>query len=227
MQAIGAVQDAGVQAVQDDVCSQLARLVTDALYRGDQATAARLLAAAFVQGGCWVLGAGCTGQQLMTASARRVLARALTNLPSTPLHPSLRRRHLCQGHRRRRDRQRPAAGLRQAGARAGGCLHPGQDRRWVGEGGWVLRWCVCDRSLLPGPPTSISPPLSSHPCPPPGAEAAFVATLSANAGLVAVLRACLTPAQLAYGATLPTTNPAAQVSSGMGCCWVVGQGASC
>ena len=60
MQAIGAVQAAGMQAVENDVCSQLARLVTDALYRGDQATAARLLAAAFVQGegglrGCWCL----------------------------------------------------------------------------------------------------------------------------------------------------------------------------
>lgn len=77
-----------MQAVEDDVCSQLARLVTDALYRGDQATAARLLAAAFVQGGCWVLGAGCTGQQLVTASARRVLAPALTILRSAPLHPA-------------------------------------------------------------------------------------------------------------------------------------------
>lgn len=69
----------------------------------------------------------------------------------------------------------------------------------------------------PLPPTALllttaypsNPPLHL----PAGAEAAFVATLSANAGLVAVLRACLTPAQLAYGATLPTPTPAAQVST--------------
>lgn len=73
--------------------------------------------------------------------------------------------------------------------------------------------------LQPQPTTPLLPPLH-----PPGVEAAFVATLSANTGLVAVLRACLTPAQLAYGATLPAANPAAQVSSGMGCAWVFGQG---
>ena len=61
MQAIGGVQAAGVQAVTNDVCSQLAQLVTDALYRGDQSTAARLLAAAFVQGGSWGRGGWVKG----------------------------------------------------------------------------------------------------------------------------------------------------------------------
>ena len=49
VQALGAVQDAGVQAVTSDLCSQLAQLATTALYNGD-ANAARLIAAAFIQG---------------------------------------------------------------------------------------------------------------------------------------------------------------------------------
>ncbi|KAL4451353.1 hypothetical protein ABPG77_009425 [Micractinium sp. CCAP 211/92] len=49
-QALGAVQDAGVQAVTSNLCSQLAQLATTALYNED-ANAARLIAAAFIQGG--------------------------------------------------------------------------------------------------------------------------------------------------------------------------------
>lgn len=48
-QALGAVQDAGVQAVTSDLCLQLAQLATTALYNED-ANAARLIAAAFIQG---------------------------------------------------------------------------------------------------------------------------------------------------------------------------------
>ena len=51
VQTIAAVQSAGVQDVANDVCSQLAHLVTSALYSGDTDSAARIIATAFVQGG--------------------------------------------------------------------------------------------------------------------------------------------------------------------------------
>jgi hypothetical protein len=50
VQTLGAVQDAGVQQVTNDVCSQLAQRVTDALYADDATSAAGIIATAFVQG---------------------------------------------------------------------------------------------------------------------------------------------------------------------------------
>ncbi|GAB4813282.1 hypothetical protein N2152v2_000328 [Parachlorella kessleri] len=50
-QALNDVGDAGVQSVEDDTCSTLAKLATDALYRGDFDTAAHILATVFIQGG--------------------------------------------------------------------------------------------------------------------------------------------------------------------------------
>eukprot|EP00887_Chlorella_sp_A99_P002654 scaffold6.g2654.t1 len=47
---LGAVQSAGVQAVQADVCTQLTQLVVGTASGGDAASAGRLIAAAFVQG---------------------------------------------------------------------------------------------------------------------------------------------------------------------------------
>ena len=51
MQALGAGQSAGVQAVTKDLCSELAQLATAALMAGD-VNATRLIATTFIQGGC-------------------------------------------------------------------------------------------------------------------------------------------------------------------------------
>lgn len=67
-----------------------------------------------------------------------------------------------------------------------------------------LDWRPCLLCSLLHPPTTPCLPHTA------GAEAAFVATLSARPTLLATLRACLTPQQVLVGAAQSLT-PAAQV----------------
>ncbi len=59
-------------------------------------------------------------------------------------------------------------------------------------------------------PSNVQHLLSSAYLPPAaaGAQDAFLQTLAAQAALLVPLRACLTPAQLAYGASMPSDNGA-------------------
>ncbi len=63
---LGLQQPIDHATLQDDTCSTLAKLATDALYRGDFDTAAHILATVFIQGP-WVLLYVGRGKQLQVA----------------------------------------------------------------------------------------------------------------------------------------------------------------
>ena len=231
VQTLGAVQTAGVQTVTTDVCSQLASLVLNALRAGDITTASRLISTVYIQGGCsgcWVLGAeGAGGRQ-----------PGLTHMPARSPLPSFHPTHLhhpdCQARARVPSLTRstapppswaapswcppwppPTSWPRpQVRAAAAAC---GADGLVVGAGrlGSCARASTSPPPKLTTLPTRLPPRLHTSA----GAEAAFVATLSARPALLATLRGCLTPQQVLAGATqaLTPAAPAAQVREGGWC----------